>query len=173
MPPAAAPKQVVARKRIRKRKRRAAIFSSSSSSSSDSSDSDSDVQLIPATVPNPNHLSSSSSSSDSEYSDSDSSSSFTASTPPKTLQPKAREIPKDTSSTLRRSSPSPSPPPAEIATFLPSKNAGVVAKNIVQEQAAKDRFRQLWMASVADGFKEDLEDIRKASFLFSQELSKD
>ena len=168
MPPAAAPKQVVARKRIRKRKRRAAIFSSSSSSSSDSSDSDSDVQLIPATVPNPNHLSSSSSSSDS-----DSSSSFSASTPPKTLQPKASEIPKDTSSTLRRSSFSPSPPPAEIATFLPSTSAVVAAKNVVQEQAAKDRFRQLWMASVADGFKEDLEDIRKASFLFSQELSKD
>lgn len=115
---------------------------------------------------NPNHLSSSSSSSDSEDSDSDSSSSFSASSAPKTLQPKASEVPKPkaTSSTQRRSSPSPSPPPAEIGTFLPSKNVAVAAENIVQEQAVKDKFRQLWMASVADGFKEDLEDIRKVFF---------
>ena len=77
------------------------------------------------------------------------------------LQPKESEVPKPkaTSSTLRRSSPSRSPPP--------STGAAVSAKNVVQEQAVKDRFRQLWMASVADGFKEDLEDMRKASFLFS------
>lgn len=124
-------------------------------------------------MPNPNILSSSSSSSDSEYSDSDSSSSFSASSPPKMLQPKASEVPKPKAagSTLRRSSPSPSPPPAEIATFLPPKNAAVVAKNVVQEQAVKDRFRQLWMASVADGFKEDLEDIRKEHDLGTTRLA--
>jgi ribosome assembly protein 3 len=160
--PAAAPKHVVSRNRTRKRKRRAAISSSSDSSS----DSDPDVQLIPPTVLNPNHPSSSSSSSDSEDSDSDSSSSFSASSPLKTLQPKASEVrrPKATSSTLRQLPPSPSPPLAEVVTFLPSENAAVAAKNVVQEQAVKDKFRQLWMASVADGFKEDLEDIRKVSF---------
>ena len=30
----------------------------------------------------------------------------------------------------------------------------------------KDRFRQFWMSSVSDAFKEDLEDIRKVLFRF-------
>ena len=30
----------------------------------------------------------------------------------------------------------------------------------------KDRFRQFWMSSVSDAFKEDLEDIRKVRFHF-------
>ena len=30
----------------------------------------------------------------------------------------------------------------------------------------KDRFRQFWMSSVSDAFKEDLEDIRKVRFPF-------
>ena len=30
----------------------------------------------------------------------------------------------------------------------------------------KDRFRQFWMSSVSDAFKEDLEDIRKVRFCF-------
>jgi ribosome assembly protein 3 len=30
-----------------------------------------------------------------------------------------------------------------------------------KEQILKDKFRKFWMASVADGFKDDLEEIRK------------
>ncbi|KAF8815803.1 hypothetical protein BYT27DRAFT_7033408, partial [Phlegmacium glaucopus] len=30
-----------------------------------------------------------------------------------------------------------------------------------KEKELKDRFRQFWMTSVADGFKDDLEEIRK------------
>ena len=31
----------------------------------------------------------------------------------------------------------------------------------MKEQELKDRFRQFWMASVAEGFRDDLEEIRK------------
>jgi len=31
----------------------------------------------------------------------------------------------------------------------------------VQEQQLKDKFRQFWMSAIADGFKDDLEEIRK------------
>jgi hypothetical protein len=30
-----------------------------------------------------------------------------------------------------------------------------------QEQLMKERFRKFWMASIADGFRDDLEEIRK------------
>jgi ribosome assembly protein 3 len=30
-----------------------------------------------------------------------------------------------------------------------------------QEQILKEKFRKFWMTSVADGFKDDLEEIRK------------
>jgi len=33
----------------------------------------------------------------------------------------------------------------------------------VQEQQLKDKFRQFWMSAIADGFKDDLEEIRKVS----------
>jgi ribosome assembly protein 3 len=32
-----------------------------------------------------------------------------------------------------------------------------------KEKALKEKFRKFWMASVADGFKDDLEEIRKVS----------
>jgi len=31
----------------------------------------------------------------------------------------------------------------------------------VQEQQLKDKFRQFWMSAIVDGFKDDLEEIRK------------
>jgi ribosome assembly protein 3 len=45
-----------------------------------------------------------------------------------------------------------------LPSFLPSNQGGAKSE---EEQKLKDRFRQFWMASVADGFKDDLEEIRK------------
>jgi len=39
------------------------------------------------------------------------------------------------------------------------------------EQVLKDRFRKFWMASVADGFKDDLEQIRKEPGLTTSRLA--
>ncbi|KAG1740328.1 hypothetical protein EDB19DRAFT_1828537 [Suillus lakei] len=59
---------------------------------------------------------------------------------------------------LRPRSPSPSLPSAEIPSFLPSNPS---ADDAAHEQAMKDKFRKFWMSSLAEGFKEDLEEIRK------------
>jgi ribosome assembly protein 3 len=54
-----------------------------------------------------------------------------------------------------RHSPSPSPPPtADIPPFIPQDTAE-------GERTLKERFRKFWMASLAEGFKDDLEEIRK------------
>jgi ribosome assembly protein 3 len=62
-----------------------------------------------------------------------------------------------------RASPSPSPPPTKLPTFLPETSSGE-NDTVVQEQLMKDRFRKFWMASIADGFRDDLEEIRKVCF---------
>ncbi|KAH0839480.1 hypothetical protein J3R83DRAFT_292 [Lanmaoa asiatica] len=54
---------------------------------------------------------------------------------------------------LQRDSPSPQPN-VDIPPFIPP-NA------LESEQALKERFRKFWMASIAEGFKDDLEEIRK------------
>ncbi|KAI0299379.1 hypothetical protein B0F90DRAFT_1818140 [Multifurca ochricompacta] len=59
---------------------------------------------------------------------------------------------------VRARSPSPSPPPTDVPPFLPPEGSGNRAQD---EQALRDRFRQFWMASVADAFRDDLEQIRK------------
>jgi ribosome assembly protein 3 len=43
----------------------------------------------------------------------------------------------------------------------------------VQEQQLKDKFRQFWMSAIADGFKDDLEEIRKVcvAMIYLWELS--
>lgn len=155
------------RKRTRKRKRRAA--SSSSSSSSDSSspglEDNGPVSLPPSKVTNP--LSSSDSESDSSSS-SDSSSDdeqnrFQRPRKPITVQGKTKE---DQQRPNRTSpSPSPSPPPVDLPSFLPSsKGTNDIENPQLKEQEMKLKFRQFWMSSVADGFRDELEELRKVLF---------
>ena len=162
-PPA---KQPAARKRTRKRKRRAAASSSESSSDSSSSDSDAPDQVVvrvPARTskkaqPEPEKPAEESSSSDSDSEserDSDSD-----------VEP-ARELsPQAAPQVQPRRPPSPTPPPSTIPPFAGSKEAGEQRRE--DEQVLKERFRRFWMASVADAFKDDLEEIRKvrATLLF-------
>ncbi|KAF7300967.1 Rsa3 domain-containing protein [Mycena indigotica] len=146
------------RKRTRKRKRRALSVSSSSSSSSSDSDAPATAKALPepkAAIPLPSDDSSSSESSSSS-SDSDSEpeqnlESITANTSGKSAPPAARPPPN------RRDSPSPPPPSPTLPSFLPPKDAAEFENT---EQEMKEKFRKFWMASVADGFKEDLEQIR-------------
>jgi hypothetical protein len=69
------------------------------------------------------------------------------------------KVPKEKDAPRPRS-PSPSLPSAEIPSFLPQKTS---ADYEAREQAMKDKFRKFWMSSLAEGFKEDLEEIRKVS----------
>ncbi|KAH9968052.1 ribosome-assembly protein 3-domain-containing protein [Russula dissimulans] len=156
------------RKRNRKRKRR--LASSSSSSPSSSSDSSSDEtstktpvrkaplkkQATPSSVEEPSSPSSSSSSS----SDSDNDDVPFANAPVAPPTSSAKPLPPDSepATARRRRSPSPSPPPADAPPFLPPEGSSNRAQD---EQALRDRFRQFWMASVADAFGDDLEQIRK------------
>ncbi|KDR84233.1 hypothetical protein GALMADRAFT_133584 [Galerina marginata CBS 339.88] len=166
MAPAAA-KPSTQRKRNRKRKRRAASSSSSSSSESDSSDnevSQSVAQVKPTTKPTPvTESSSSESSSDSSSSDSEEEE---VKADPSSLR--GRQTEKAAPKGPRMFSPSPSPPPAHLPSFLPPENAESFG---AQEQQLKDKFRQFWMSSVVDGFKDDLEEIRKEPNLGTSRLA--
>jgi len=64
---------------------------------------------------------------------------------------------------------SPTPPPADIPPFLPSQTGTDAAKE--REKEMKEKFRKFWMASVADAFKDDLEEIRKEPNLNHSKLS--
>lgn len=68
----------------------------------------------------------------------------------------------------RPRSPSPSLPSAEIPSFLPPNTS---ADYEAREQAMKHKFRQFWMSSLAEGFKEDLEEIRKEPNLGPSKLA--
>ncbi|KAF5364354.1 hypothetical protein D9756_001115 [Leucocoprinus leucothites] len=146
------------KKRTRKRKRRAASLSSSSSSSESSSSEDESLPKIVKTVPKVSKPveESSESESDSDSSDSSSSTSTSAVAPSKDKLPTTTPTPKK-SSKLRRS-PSPSPPPAEIPSFLPPRGDASAEE---KEMELKEKFRKFWMSSVADGFQNDLEELRK------------
>jgi ribosome assembly protein 3 len=54
---------------------------------------------------------------------------------------------------------SPSPIPAPVPSFLPTKPDG--SADTEGEQQLKDRFRKFWMHSVADAFQDDLAQIHK------------
>ncbi|KAG7447262.1 uncharacterized protein BT62DRAFT_986568 [Guyanagaster necrorhizus] len=139
------------KRRNRKRKRRAASSSSSSSSfSSPSEDEPEPKEPIPAP----------SESSSSSESDSDSDSVPTRGRPEPTKN--VAELPR----VQTRQLPSPSPPPTAIPSFIPA--SGTAPAN---EQELKARFRKFWMASVADGFRDDLEEIRKEPNLGAARLS--
>ncbi|OJA12946.1 hypothetical protein AZE42_07481 [Rhizopogon vesiculosus] len=149
-----------ARRRNRKRKRRAA--SSDSSSSDDDSSSDESVQPTrqirapPTKVPESDTTSSSSSSSSDSDSESDGDDAG-ASIVKKQVQVDNPTVPHEKGAS-RRNSPSPPLPSAEIPSFLPSNPP---ADDMAHDQAMKDKFRKFWMSSIAEGFREDLEEIRK------------
>ncbi|KAL0954154.1 hypothetical protein HGRIS_005291 [Hohenbuehelia grisea] len=167
------------RKRNRKRKRRAA--STDSSSSSSSSDSDESVALTPkvtSTPIAPEQSSSDESSSSSSSSDSDSD--LDDHVTPSHQQPSVEHSAPGAERPRRergRSPPSrsPSPPSTAIPSFLPastssSDNPGDATAAADQEQQLKDRFRKFWMASVAEGFGDDLEKLRKEPNLTTSRL---
>ncbi|KAF4574369.1 hypothetical protein EYR36_005703 [Pleurotus pulmonarius] len=64
---------------------------------------------------------------------------------------------------------SPSPQPVPIPSFLPSQTEAAEAAE--QEKVLKERFRRFWMSSIADGFKDDLEEIRKEPNLDKSRLA--
>lgn len=153
-----------ARKRNRKRKRRIVSDSSSSEEDSSSSSSTSDAstpnkpvtvrQLEKPTAPGGTDTDDSgddvSSSSDESQDDSD-------------LGVEGVGLPLPSSKSGRAEPPlqrdSPSPQPAvDIPPFIPPNTPE-------SEQALKEKFRKFWMASIAEGFKDDLEEIRKVCFL--------
>lgn len=155
------------RKRNRKRKRRAASSSSSSESSSSSSSEEDALPKPskPLTPKNPVHEppeSSPSSSSSESDSDSSSESSAQPSSILRTAQPTvASDQTQPIKATSKRRSPSPPPPDATIPSFIPF--TGSEENDAKKEQLLKDRFRKFWMTSVAEGFHDDLEEIRKVS----------
>lgn len=55
-----------------------------------------------------------------------------------------------------------------MPSFLPGDASHVQPHN---EQVLKERFRKFWMVSVADAFKDDLEEIRKEPNLDASRLS--
>lgn len=156
MPPAAT-KPPTQRKRNRKRKRRAASTSSSSLDSSSDPTEDETPKTATKLVPVPSSVSQPQPESD-LASDSSSSESSSSDEEDRTAEiPRGRQ--NITLKTPRQFSLSPSPPSAALPSFLPSENAGNDTGS--KEKDLKDRFRQFWMTSVADGFQDDLEEIHK------------
>lgn len=140
------------RKRIRKRKRRNVSSSSSSSSSSTSSDSD-------ASRKSPIAAAGRSAVHNDEDSDSDSSSSSSSSS---STNVHAVSNNQDIEVAKAPPSRSPTPPSTAIPPLLPPQDVQNTA-DIEKEKELKDKFRQFWMASIADAFSDDLEEIRKVS----------
>ncbi|KAF7305843.1 Rsa3 domain-containing protein [Mycena chlorophos] len=151
-----APSSGPPRKRTRKRKRRALSTSSSSSSSS----SEIDVPVAPKAPPIPVKTaepSSSADDSDEESSSGSDSSSSDSDTGPYTTKSMPTKGAPTTTRLQRRDSPSPPPQSPTLPSFLPPPDS----PNVVDaEKEMKERFRKFWMASVADGFKDDLEQLR-------------
>lgn len=159
-----APPVQAANRNKRKRKRKTVEFSSSSSSSSGSDD---EVAPTPAPAPEPESASSTVSSDDSDSSDSDSDDA------PPTLRRQAAAVTAQLQAVAndaqaprqaRASSRSPSPRPTEIPSFLPPRTADNEKEREEKDKVLKERFRKLWMSTVADEFKGDLEEIRKVSY---------
>ncbi|KAF9069215.1 hypothetical protein BDP27DRAFT_1447810 [Rhodocollybia butyracea] len=155
-----------ARKRPnRKRKRRAVSLSSSSSSDDSSSDSDSAVvkRTLPVSTKADN-------SREEPESDSDSSSdSSSSSSDEEESHPSALIDPILPSEKQRSASPGPIPPSAtRIPSFLPGKEA-VDAKEA--DQALREKFTKFWMNNIVEGFKDELETIRKDPAFTTSKLS--
>ncbi|KZT20583.1 hypothetical protein NEOLEDRAFT_1075397 [Neolentinus lepideus HHB14362 ss-1] len=165
MPPA---KPVQQRKRNRKRKRRAA---SSSESSSESSSDESSTPQVATKVQTTEKEKPVSDESDESSSSSDSESESEAEQPRVEAGVREADAPKANSSQKappRQRSLSVSPPPATIPPFPPT--SGVPGQESSDEQALKEKFRKFWMSSIADGFKDDLDVIRKEPNMTSSRL---
>ncbi|KAG8956576.1 hypothetical protein FRC04_000054 [Tulasnella sp. 424] len=168
-----APPRDPTKKNKRKRKRKPVEFSSSSSSSSSSEDEQ------PTKVPTP-PVTQSSSSSSSSSSDSDSDSD--SGPPPRRelgtqTQTQSEVTPTSANVTsgmpdLPVASRTPSPEPTAFPSFLPPKPSEADNEEREnKERQMKERFRQFWMATVADEFKADLEEIRKEPGLTQSRLA--
>ncbi|KDQ65162.1 hypothetical protein JAAARDRAFT_53058 [Jaapia argillacea MUCL 33604] len=163
-------KPPTARKRNRKRRRRAA--SSSSSSSSSSSDASSDEASSKRPVPVKQVIRPSPESSDSSSSSSESDSDEETPARPQNVSESAPVTDQTRGKpNARRRSPSASPPPATIPSFIPDKEDILTGPTSPNEQVLKERFRKFWMASVADGFRDDLEEIRKEPNMTTSRLA--
>ncbi|GBE85450.1 predicted protein [Sparassis crispa] len=152
-------KPTVPRKRNRKRRRRAA------SSSSSSSDSNSDDSEPSSPKPQPKAQIPVAEPSTSEDTESESDSSLDAGDPQTDIRADKSTHGVTTIAAPPRRSPSPTPPPVAIPSF----SQAISDKQ--NEQALRDRFRKFWMASVADTFQDDLEEIRKEPNLTTSRLS--
>ncbi|KAF8518907.1 hypothetical protein JB92DRAFT_2901160 [Gautieria morchelliformis] len=147
------------RKRNRKRKRRNV---SSSSSSSSSSSEDDGPSVVPAPSKAPPAATADKSGSESDTSSSSSSASSTSLTSSvRIAEPTKKSAASGPSDPPPRRQPSrsPFPPDTTLPALLPADPATDAGKG--KEQALKAKFREFWMASIADGFKDDLEQIRK------------
>ncbi|KAK1231624.1 hypothetical protein PQX77_005247 [Marasmius sp. AFHP31] len=182
---AAAAKPAVPRKRNRKRKRRADFSSSSSSSSSSDSDSESDtekpgvaVKVTRKVAPTSTAAgekdgldgpssSSESTASSSEESDSDDEPQKRRPRTQTRVEPGTQEGMAPIEESRARSA-SPPPPSTTIPSFLAPQDGQTSEQ---REQEMRDKFRKFWMGAVADGFKDDLEEIRKARALHHASLS--
>ncbi|KAG7098283.1 hypothetical protein E1B28_000246 [Marasmius oreades] len=170
----AAGKPSVPRKRNRKRKRRADFSSSSSSSSSESDDSDSEPAGV-ATITRKvitTQQESENGVSDSSGPESSSEDSDPEEIPQAGLKASREGPSAPTDEHTRARSTSPPPPSTAIPSFLapkhPDESAGATAQ---REQEMKEKFRKFWMSAVADGFRDDLEEIRKEPNLTTSKLS--
>ncbi|KAG9219571.1 hypothetical protein CCMSSC00406_0008222 [Pleurotus cornucopiae] len=151
------------RKRNRKRKRRAASSSSSSDSNSSDSESASPHKQAPVVATQAHASEPSSSSSSSSESDSDDSD------VPQRVEPSKETPGKVHIKQIPTQERSPSPQPVPIPSFLPSQ--AEAAEAVEQEKVLKERFRRFWMSSIADAFKDDLEEIRKEPNLDKSRLA--
>ena len=158
------------RKRVRKRRRRIPSSSSSSSSSSDQEslsdvDQDSESRRTNKKIAEiTRELSTLSSSSSSSLSSSSASSSSSESESDHAPQARAPLVRSTNDHDQPRDLEADSQPSLTLPSFLPNvsslnKDAGCRDS----EQSLRERFRKFWMSSIADGFKDDLEEIRKVS----------
>lgn len=150
------------RKRNRKRKRR--VVSDSSSSEDDSSSSSSDASTstpqktvtIPVRQPKP---------ATSENADVDEDEDEVSSSSSDESQDDSAPGEEDVDISVPSSRPGHPEPPPQRDSPSPQPNVDIppfIPQNAPEsEQALKEKFRKFWMASIAEGFKDDLEEIRK------------
>ncbi|KAG8903077.1 hypothetical protein FRB99_003783 [Tulasnella sp. 403] len=173
------PKQhiVNAKRNRRKRKRKVVSESSSSSSSSSSSEDEQPPQIgtPPATKQTTSSIQSASSSSSSSDSDSDAPAprETTARGPSTTTKPVTTGSGNDDGlihHDEELSSRSPSPE-AELPTLLSPKTDGSNKVREEKERLLKERFRKLYMSTLAEEFKDDLNKIRNEPDLTQSRLA--
>lgn len=160
----------------RKRKRRAVSISSSSSDSdndSSSTDAGPKITVVKTAIASPEEKEKEESS-DSD-SDSDSSEDSDSDSSSEDAQP---VLPKNDGPRIRSDSPGPIPPSASrIPSFLPSNSHESNEKSVQggqqkgtetkeAEEALREKFNKFWMSSLVEGFKDDLDTIRKVRDVF-------